>query len=566
MASILGKAGWICFVIVLILFISTVESEFPVSKAGGDRFVTAVRSFADCVLQYGRDTYGEHATPLFVDGLHAGTLEPPEWWSWGKSRIVSDFASQQTLLRTLDGLSTLTGDGRYRTAAEDTTKYALAHICHPCGLLYWGGHAAWDLRDDEMCSENAMALHELKRNQPYFELMWRVDNVAATDLMEAIWAAHIADWPSLDYDRHGTYELSEPNWDSAFAEDLEVPFPSTHSGYSFSNTVPALLRSGVLLATLAGNGKALAWVARLVGRWEQVRHPVTGLTGSLLSHPKEDRAQEALGDAYPGISEAEIVTHEDASDRYHKLPLALMQAGLVLIEGQYSGISVDAGWKLIASASQDLKNYARSCYNWDMRAFQPMMTDGTILDGSKSKEGYFSPASFTLWEPDSWLLWATAMAFRLTEDTAHWQMLQEWFRVLGLGTLGDRDGAGRNMRLDLHCTDWRLIYALLELYVATKSEDFLQLAVSVGDNLLALQAASGLFPRCSYVYARTGDEIPLALLHLAGAIAGKSALLPMPVLDDQYFHAVFDMSPSDSERDEPLRSRTYDNLVFYGDD
>jgi pectate lyase len=564
MAGTLRKAGWSCFVIALIVILSTVESGLPVSKACGDRFLTAVQSFADCVLQHGRDTYGEYATPLFADGLHAGTLEPPEWWSWGKSRIVSNFASQQTLLRTLDGLSTLTGDRRYRAAAEDVTKYVLTQTRHRCGLLYWGGHAAWDLRGDEMCSENIIPLHELKGNQPYFELMWRVDNVAATDLVEAIWAAHIVDWPSLDYDRHGTYELSAPNWDSSFAEDLEVPFPSSHSGYSFCNTMPALLRSGVLLATLAGNDKALAWVVRLVERWEQARHPLTGLAGSLLSLPREDRAKEALGDAYPGITEAEILTGLKASDRYHKLPIALMQAGLVLIGGQHSGVSVDAGWKLIVSASQDLKNYARSCYDWDMGAFRPMMTDGTILDGSRSKEGYFSPASFALWEPDSWLLWATAMAFRLTEDTAHWRMLQEWFQVLGLGSLGDRDGAGRNMRLDSRCTDWRMIYALLELYAATKSGDFLQVAVSVGDNLLALQATSGLFPRCGYVYARTGDEIPLALLHLAGAIDGKDALLPMPVLDAQYFHAVFDMSPPDSKRDEPLRSRTYDYLVFYG--
>jgi len=35
-----------------------------------DRYLNAVREFADNVLKYGRDTYGPKHTPLFVDGLN----------------------------------------------------------------------------------------------------------------------------------------------------------------------------------------------------------------------------------------------------------------------------------------------------------------------------------------------------------------------------------------------------------------------------------------------------------------------------------------------------------------
>ena len=46
----------------------------PVALAGADsndpnRYLNAVREFADNVLKYGRDTYGPKHTPLFVDGL-----------------------------------------------------------------------------------------------------------------------------------------------------------------------------------------------------------------------------------------------------------------------------------------------------------------------------------------------------------------------------------------------------------------------------------------------------------------------------------------------------------------
>jgi hypothetical protein len=41
-----------------------------------NRYLNAVREFADNVLKYGRDTYGPKHTPLFVDGLNIHTHEP----------------------------------------------------------------------------------------------------------------------------------------------------------------------------------------------------------------------------------------------------------------------------------------------------------------------------------------------------------------------------------------------------------------------------------------------------------------------------------------------------------
>jgi hypothetical protein len=43
------------------------------------KYLDAVRTFADNVLKYGRDTYGPKHTPLFVDGLNIHTHEPVKW-------------------------------------------------------------------------------------------------------------------------------------------------------------------------------------------------------------------------------------------------------------------------------------------------------------------------------------------------------------------------------------------------------------------------------------------------------------------------------------------------------
>src|SRR5688572_6420467 len=85
-------------------------------------YLKAVRTFADMVLEHGRDTYGKTHTPLFSDGLQAETSEPVRWKKGGQSWVLCNFASQQALMRTLDGLSALTKDRKYRQAAEDASR------------------------------------------------------------------------------------------------------------------------------------------------------------------------------------------------------------------------------------------------------------------------------------------------------------------------------------------------------------------------------------------------------------------------------------------------------------
>lgn len=136
-----------------VLFIALVSFFMENLWADEDsKYLEAVREFADNVLKYGRDTYGPKHTPLFVDGLNVNTHEPVKWISpkgnvfratETEEWILSNFASQQTLLRTLDGLSAITGDPKYRNAAKQAIKYAFENLMSPNGLFYWG-HTAGD--------------------------------------------------------------------------------------------------------------------------------------------------------------------------------------------------------------------------------------------------------------------------------------------------------------------------------------------------------------------------------------------------------------------------------------
>lgn len=427
-------------------------------------------------------------------------------------------------------------------------------------MLYWGGHLAWDLGQDKAVGQYRDA-HELKTHQPYYRLMWRVDPKATARLAEAVWAGHILDWARLDYNRHANAaRKARPQWDHQFTDDIQVPFPAKGGNLSFANVTPPLLHSGVTLAVLGKDDQALAWTRRLLYRWQQGKDPKTGLCGGQLSYRKEDRAKLALGHVHPTINEAKIVASYHQISRYHRLPLGQMQAGESLVAA--GGRRAEVGRELIQWASEDLKVYGQRCYDPKTQRFVARMCNGTAIQWRESKTGYYVPSSFAPRKPDSQLLWGYAMAYRLTQDKAHWSMAREVAKALGLGDLGELDGK-RELDLGTESGDWGAIYALLELHRATADRGFLALACRVGDNVARMQASSGLFPRPGRDYARTGDEAPLALLHLAAALDGKTAQMPQAILDSRFFHCEYHGKLAKHQQKRADR-RTYDHLVFYG--
>jgi pectate lyase len=191
------------------------------------------------------------------------------------------------------------------------------------------------------------------------------------------------------------------------------------------------------------------------------------------------------------------------------------------------------------------------------------MTDGTPLKWRQAKTGYYIPESFAPRNPDGHLLWSYAMAYRLSEDKNIWKMLGHLTRTMGIGDIGSPAGTGQALKLDTENADWRMIYALLELHRATDSSSMMKMARRIADNLLKLQTSTGLFPRAGRRYARTGDEIPLALLHLAAALEGQSDKMLPPMFDGRFFHCEYHGELAENQKKRGDK-RTYDNYVFYG--
>ncbi len=527
----------------------------------GARYMRAVEAFAQRVLADGRDKYGKQTTPLFVDGLNVKTLEPARWNGPDRVWVLSNFASQQPLVRLLDGLTALGQKHEYRRAAEEATRYALTKLRSPNGLIYWGGHMAWDLQQDAPVGQYA-DVHEMKGHQPYYALFWRIDARATRQLLEAIWGSHVVDWSLLDYNRHGSMrKATRADWGHRFDEKVGVPFATRGNNLSFCNVTPSLLHSSATLATLGKDERTVAWTRLLAYRWQQGRDAKTGLCGGQLSYRKEDRAQQALGHVHPTINEAKIVATYHQSSRYHHLPLVEMQAAATLLA---AGPPCDAlGRELIAWASDDLKVYAARCYDAPTGLFVARMTDGTVLEWQKAKTGYYVPQSFAPQKPEGFVLWGYALAYRLTRRP----------RALGHGSrTRETTGAGRPGRVQwvegwpaARHTARRLAHHLRHPRVARgdRGSGPAPAGVPSGRQLAGDAGSHWSFPARGREYARTGDEVPLALLHLAAALEGKRSLLPQAIFDYRFFHCEFH-GPLEKKQEKRADARTYDDLVFYG--
>ena len=189
----------------------------------GDEMIDAVTRFADTVVEHGRDRYGEKHTPMFVDVLNVDTLESPEIPKGlagvnGPGVVMSNFAYQQNLLRTLVALSRLSGEDKYRLEAEKATRHLFEHHIHKeSGLFYWGVHTFLELEGDSV-RHYGNNQHEVKSVYPFYEFLYEVDPEKTERFIKSMWLAHIEEWPLLTFNRHGAYRSYDPSktWDHAW--------------------------------------------------------------------------------------------------------------------------------------------------------------------------------------------------------------------------------------------------------------------------------------------------------------------------------------------------------------
>ena len=515
-------------------------TETPDAK-NSNKYLDAVREFADNVLKYGRDTYGPKHTPLFVDGLNIHTHEPVKWISpEGETWILSNMASQQNLFRVLDGLTTITGDLKYRQAAVEAIEHAFANLRSPNGLLYWGVHSAYDVLGDEPCRNGT---HELKGSYPYYELMWQVDPKATKEFIQAFWAGHILDWSNLEMDRISSLNSLRvaKSWDHEYKGGpvfiKSGSFPWIGSGCD-------LYYAAAVLFNFSREEKPLVWSKRLAYRYIGTRDPRAGISSSTYTLPK-DASEHPLADDFSGHTISAFTLFPPGIEQTIDPIVRKCKAGYFMVSPGIPYSHVSGPWTCFLLVGELLNGEGKEFTQWALEELTargevayrktdnvwiPMLSNGTSLEGYAYKEDViYGPKGtvfkLTLAVPMDF--WGYALAYRLTHDEFMWEMARNIARGNHLGDIGATAEDKPKLQIPMNHFDPYTILAFLELYRKTGVIAFLQAAQEVGDNILAIRFHKGFFvPSSKHLYAKFDAIEALALLHLDAATCRRGLLLP----------------------------------------
>jgi len=470
------------------------------------QWIQAVEEYVATALERCGDTYGPSPTPMLADEIDLGTGAPNSW----DGSVLSNLANQQNFARVQEGLSALTGDERHRQGAEERIGYALERLSDQAsGMLYWGGHSNYDLR----AAQPLVGCHELKCSYPHYALMGRVNPQVARGCMEGFWHAHVCDWPTLLFNRHGEYA----DWDRSTlwrGEFAGGPLPIIENwDLSFINTGSDLIHAAAHLASLTGATEPLEWARHLLSRYEQIRHPETGLAGYQFNHRDPCRVRTAFKpplNERADINEVTVIKNGTIEVRYGRAAITFLNLAAEL--------GPEAGQEYTAFATRDLTALADHSYDRQAQCFHALLVDGTWLEPEMTEdgEGYCPPYRLVPLRANGLMLLAYAQAYRLSGQETLLGMARELASSAMADTAqlaGPDDGA---------CA----LMGRLELYGATGEAGELAAARAWGARMLSAYPAQNLFAD-GKGSASIDGLLPLALLHLAGAGADARDALPL---------------------------------------
>ena len=120
-------------------------------------YLQFVRSYADALIENGRDTYGTEHSPLFASTLDRSALSlmtaaPGKIQgirNGDRTLTGANPMHDQNLYQILYALTRLTGRKQYAKEADKALKWFFEHCQSPAtGLLTWGEHIGWGFRKE----------------------------------------------------------------------------------------------------------------------------------------------------------------------------------------------------------------------------------------------------------------------------------------------------------------------------------------------------------------------------------------------------------------------------------
>lgn len=207
-----------------------IRNTHPIARIEGlqkfePSFLEVVRRYADTMIEYGRDTYGDQKSGLLLSALDRNTLGPltirpsPPGGIRREDRsglpwrplVGANPHLDQNLLRILYTLTEITGDRRYSDAADRELEWFFKNTQSPVtGLLPWGEHLCWDVMLDKPVSGGTDYNHEFARPWVLWDRCYQLAPEASKKFALGLWEHQVADHNTGAFDRHAPYDRHGP--------------------------------------------------------------------------------------------------------------------------------------------------------------------------------------------------------------------------------------------------------------------------------------------------------------------------------------------------------------------
>jgi len=223
-------------------------------------YLQYVKSYADALLEKGRDTYGDVKSPLIATTLNRKTMKLfqgevleklwyirlKDWDNWrvrnrDRSLTGANPMHDENLYQILYALTKITGDKRYADEADRTLKWFFENCQSPTtGLLAWGEHIGWDFTDEYLIKYRKSThhggtmqeynTHEFARPWVLWQRCFEIAPEACERFAAGLWNHQIGDQNTGNFSRHANYEMHQTSTNSEYPR---------HGGFYIATWAPA---------------------------------------------------------------------------------------------------------------------------------------------------------------------------------------------------------------------------------------------------------------------------------------------------------------------------------------
>ncbi|MFH1741331.1 MAG: hypothetical protein ABIH23_20190 [bacterium] len=216
-----------------ILFVFAGTAPALGNEAAKPDYLQIVVSYADALIEQGRDTYGEVHSPLFATTLDRKTLRLFEgddlerivniarvdWGIRPHDRMLTGAnpMHDQNLYQLLYALSTVTGNNRYSEEADKTLKWFFQHCrSENTDFFAWGEHVGWDFYTETIIDKQGGKTHEYFRPWALWERSYQLAPDACGKFALGVWEHQIGDPETGNFSRHARWDIPGPGLDSEY--------------------------------------------------------------------------------------------------------------------------------------------------------------------------------------------------------------------------------------------------------------------------------------------------------------------------------------------------------------